>query len=228
LLLLSGIFLALAGWTRPDGLVMSVLVLALAGLYLFLAPASQPVAIHNHGTELSGEKAWRLPALLRLGAPLVLISGFWLGVSKLVYRQPGWSGTIFRAGLEQLRAGHLNLESSLFVLRSFLTDLIAADIWGILGFSLLVLILLIPIFARHRNPTSLLVWAGLLCLLATLGLYLLIANDPGSNISWWVDTGLSRMLLPGMTLLWLGLVAWASGAMALGQDAAPEGSLIHQ
>ena len=39
-----------------------------------------------------------------------------------------------------------------------------------------------------------------------LGMYLLLANDPSSNISWWVDTGLNRMLLPGMTLLWLGLV----------------------
>ncbi len=41
-----------------------------------------------------------------------------------------------------------------------------------------------------------------------------LANDPASNTSWWVDTGLERMLMPGVTLLWLGMLGWAGSWLA--------------
>jgi hypothetical protein len=209
LLLLSGIFLALAGWTRPDGLVLSVLVAVLAGLWILFSPAHQR----------------RLAALLYLIGPLVVYAGVWLGTSARVYRQPGWSGLAFRSGLEQILAGHVNLESSRFVLRGFVAGFADLNTWGIARFILLVLIVLSLLFLKRSSSSLFLVSAGLLCLLAVLGLYLLLANDPASNISWWVDTGLSRMLLPGMTLLWSGLAAWAIDALACEPLPGPASSL---
>jgi hypothetical protein len=237
LLLLGGIFLALAAWTRPDGLVMSILVLALAVATLLFAPVCQEIASQSSLAETNGKTKtlrqsaarkdrfkWRLVALLYLGGPLAIYSGLWLGTSALVYRQSGWSDLVFRSGIEQILAGHINLEGCIFVLRSFLAGFFDLNTWGILGISLLLLVGLIPLFFKRRNSSLVLVGAGLLCLLATLGLYWLMANDPGSNISWWVDTGLSRMLLPGMSLLWLGLIVWAAGAAPARQVSIPEES----
>jgi hypothetical protein len=193
LLVMSGIFLALAGWTRPEGLVLSVLVAALAGLWILFSPTCRR----------------KSAALLSLCGPLLAYSGVWLVTSARVYSQPGWSGSAFRSGLERILAGQINLEASHFVLRSVVLGFTSLDTWGILGFILLVLVISFVLFFKRKRSTLFLVAAGLVCLAAVFGLYLLLANDPASNISWWVDTGLSRMLLPGITLLWIGTVAWA-------------------
>jgi hypothetical protein len=41
-------------------------------------------------------------------------------------------------------------------------------------------------------------------MLAILGFYFLASFDTVHDISWWVNTGLMRMLLPAFILLWLG------------------------
>ena len=37
-----------------------------------------------------------------------------------------------------------------------------------------------------------------------LGIYYLASYDSVHDISWWVNTGLDRMLFPGLLLLWVG------------------------
>ncbi len=229
LLLLGGIYLALAAWTRPDGLAMAVLVLALAIVFIMSRrPWRAKQSRLDNGAEAASQsrpRTSRWAALIYLSGPLAIYGLLWLTTSPFVYRQPGWSGQVFRSGMEQILAGHINLESSIFVLCGFGSGFLELNTWGILGLCLL-LVGLILIFFSRGNSALFLVGAGLLCMLATLGLYLLMANDPGSNISWWVDTGLSRMLLPGISLLWLGL--WDKFLLfaAAGQIARPATSEV--
>lgn len=190
--LLSGIFFMLAAWTRPEGLALSVLAVTCAGGY----------AVRRVG------KGQRLVTLFALAGPLAGYVLVWWGTSGMVYQQGGWSDRTMRAGLAQILSGKINLDNSLFVLRSFLAGFVSFQTWGLFGLSLVGLILFLPFLYRRRKSINLLIVTGLGMVAAILGLYLLLANDPASNPSWWVDTGLDRMLLPGLSLLWLGLLGW--------------------
>ncbi len=44
-------------------------------------------------------------------------------------------------------------------------------------------------------------------LLAIVAMYYLVSYDPNHDISWWVSTGLDRMVLPGLLLAWVGGIA---------------------
>ena len=48
---------------------------------------------------------------------------------------------------------------------------------------------------------------GWIYLLAIAGMYYLASYDTAHDISWWVSTGLDRMLMPGLLLAWAGGVA---------------------
>ena len=205
--LLGGLFLVLAAWTRPEGLVMSSLIAILAvAVFLWRARESRLVA-----------------ALLVLVGPLAVYSLLWWLTSKLVYQRPVWSSQVFQAGIKNILSGNLNLDNGLYLIRSFFSGVIDQRIWGVLGIGLLVLIVLITFLfivkrlkhipqATLRQSSFFLLGTGLLCILSILGMYLLLANDPTGNFSWWIDTGLFRMLIPGISLLFLGLVAWAKEA----------------
>jgi hypothetical protein len=43
-----------------------------------------------------------------------------------------------------------------------------------------------------------------------IGVYYLTSYDTAHDISWWVDTGLDRMMLPGLLLLWIGGISGVS------------------
>jgi hypothetical protein len=197
-LFLSGIFFTLAAWTRPEGLVMSAATLLLASIMLVwrAKPSSKPTQ--------------PLSAILSLCGPFLIYLIVWSFSSPLVYQQPGWSGAAFLVGLEKIVGNQINLESTAFVLKSFFDIRLQLEAWGLLVFSIISLVAFVPFFFYKQHTASLLAGIGLLYLLVVLGMYILLANDPASNPSWWVDTGLSRMLMPGLTLLWLGLIDWAA------------------
>jgi hypothetical protein len=197
-LLLSGIFFTLAAWTRPEGLVMSVATLLLASVLLLWR------------TKPFGKPNQRLSAILSLCGPFLIYLIIWSVSSPLVYQPTGWSSAVFLVGLEKIVGNQINLESTLFVLNSFFDFGQQLEAWGLLVLSIISLVAFIPFLFYKQRTGSLLAGIGLLYLLVVLGMYILLANDPASNPSWWVDTGLSRMLMPGVTLLWLGLVDWAA------------------
>jgi hypothetical protein len=47
-----------------------------------------------------------------------------------------------------------------------------------------------------------LLWVGLIA-----GIYYLASFDRVHDLSWWVNSGLDRMLLPAISLLWIGGVS---------------------
>ena len=49
---------------------------------------------------------------------------------------------------------------------------------------------------------------GWVYILAIAGMYYLASYDTAHDISWWLSTGLDRMLMPGLLLAWAGGLAW--------------------
>jgi hypothetical protein len=48
--------------------------------------------------------------------------------------------------------------------------------------------------------------AGGLLIVMIIGMYFLTSFDPDHDLSWWVTSGLNRMLFPGVIILWLGII----------------------
>jgi hypothetical protein len=191
LFLLSGIFFAAAAWTRPEGLWMAVLVL-LALLAYYQRRLPKPKG-----------------ALLIL-VPLVLYTIFWMVLKAAVYTQPARQADLVGNAIAHTLAGDLPLDEIVYILRSLVAGLLDLRTWGILGFVLLLLVLSPFHKGNPRRPGAQpLVVAGLVYLVAVIGIYILTIYDTVHDISWWVSTGMERMLLPAMLLLWLGSVLWA-------------------
>ena len=155
----------------------------------------------------------RLPkpkgALLLL-VPIVAYAAFWLVLKSAAYTQPARQSNLVGNAIAHTQAGDLPLDEIAYILRSLVAGLFDLRTWGILGFILVLLVL--PPFHRgalRRAGTQQLLIAGVVYLAAVVGMYILTIYDTVHDISWWVSTGMERMILPAMLLLWLGSVLWA-------------------
>jgi hypothetical protein len=110
-------------------------------------------------------------------------------------------------------AGDLPLGEAAYVVRSLLVGLFSPSDWGILGYAFVLVVLLGLLYfrkgAHRRSEASWLLACGGLYIAAVIAMYILTAYDTVHDISWWVSTGLDRMALPAVILLWLGGVLWA-------------------
>lgn len=197
-LLLSGLLLAAAAWTRPEGLALGGLVLALAALALL---------------------RWRPFRLRQLGWALLPLLGYlllWAGVQAAAYDQPLRRAGLLENAAGRILAGSLHMNEALYVLRSALGSSFDLPTWGALGLAVILALLatlLTGVWGARRTPWPramiLLAGSGLLICAAITGMYYLASYDANHDISWWISTGLERMLLPGV------LILWAAGAALL-------------
>jgi hypothetical protein len=201
---LSGMFFTAAAWTRPEGLLLAWLgELLLLGLAYLNRPGG--LSLRRAPDSVQG-KFWRQATLLL--APLCAYSAFWWMVKAVAYSdQAAKSGLVMEAIRRNL-AGDLHLVEAVYILRSLFTDLSSFQVWGVLGIAMLLayaLALLRP--GRWGEPIALILGCGLLYVLAILGMYYVTSYDSLHDISWWVNSGLDRMMLPGVILLWIGGVS---------------------
>ncbi len=199
---------AFAAWTRPEGLPFAWLMVAallLAARWLRL-----------------GWLGRRQLALLTV--PLLGYSLFWLWLKSAAYAQPVGRAGLAEAAAGGILSGNLHLSALLYSAGSLLGGLFDVETWGSFGllllaalFALLLLSLLQagagkgkpvpPGVAEDGRAAALLLLCGGVYLLAVLAMYYLTSYDPSHDISWWVSTGLDRMVLPGLLLVWVGGIA---------------------
>ncbi len=194
--LLSGLLFAAAAWTRPEGIWLAAL-----GILGFLGV---------------GHFRQRLPAfkqLILLLLPLIAYAVFWIVFRAAAYTQLPRQASLAENAIAYTLAGDFPLDEAAYVIRSLLVGLFSSSDWGVLGFALVLVALLGLLSFRkgslRRPEVSLLLSCGGLYFAAVIGMYILTAYDTVHDISWWVSTGLDRMALPAMILLWLGGVLWA-------------------
>ena len=188
---LSGLFFTTAAWTRPEGLWIVLLgILAL----LVLRYVTQR----------------RLPALkllVLLFSPIVVYLVFWTALKAAVYTQPAGRVDLMTNAASQILSGNLHPDEAFYVMRALLVGLFTPADWGMLGFGLVAVAILALLKGIRGRPSSwMLAACGGLCVVVVGGMYFLTSYDSAHDISWWVSTGLERMLLPAMVLLWLGAI----------------------
>jgi hypothetical protein len=189
LALLSGIFFAYAAWTRPEGLALSGLALAsISGI-----------------TYIWRRDSFPLRQLVYAVFPLVVYGAFWWLLKEQVYASGVAKTGLGGVALREMLSGNLHLNEAFYILRTSLAHLLSLQTWGLFGVGLIfVLLLSVAVFVRRRESTSIALWSGILITVAILGIYYLASYDSVHDISWWVNTGLDRMVLPGLVLLWVG------------------------
>jgi hypothetical protein len=187
--LLGGVFFAFAAWTRPEGLTLSVLVLGL----LFGV------------TYIKRRGSFPTRQLVYAALSLLVYGFFWWLVKVWVYPSGVAKTGLGGAALREMLSGDLNFYEAFYILRTFVVHLFRLYTWGSFGVVLIVVLLLsVVVIWRRRGTTVITLWSGVLITLAILGIYYLASYDRVHDISWWVNTGLDRMLLPGLMLLWIG------------------------
>jgi hypothetical protein len=207
-MLLSGAMFAAAVWSRPEGLAFSWLMIGIALLATYLK---------------RGRIGWH--SLAWLISPLLAYSVFWLWLKSQVYSRPLGRTGLAGTAAEQILGGNLHLPEAVYIGRSLLTSLLEIESWGFLGIlSLLILLSILLVLGMRRlhstkrqtesaeNPTFwaafLIALCGWVYLLAIAGMYYLTSYEAIHDISWWVSTGLDRMLMPGLLLAWAGGIAY--------------------
>ena len=186
--LLSGLFFLAASWTRPEGALIAWLGIA-AILIL---------------TRLKGRRfSWKQWAWL--AAPMLFYQAFWWLVMTAVYTGRFEKSQMGQRALTSILEGNLHLNEGLYVFTFGFSRLFQFKNWGLWGIGVVIVTLLAVFLGiKQRNGrwiTFLAGWIfiGMICLM-----YYITSYDITHDVSWWVSTGLERMLIPGMLLLWMG------------------------
>lgn len=192
-LLIGGLLLGLAIWTRPEG-VLLVLV-GLAALVLIQ---------RRNGAEKTRLGKWIVPG--------ALIGGTWL-----VFAAGVAGSSPFGTTLTSAWAGWMNGDFHLYAVRQIgvfvVRQMLKPSVWGVTGPLLLVLLWI----GRGRlfvtSPSGALpaVMTGGATGMAVLAFYYL-ASFSGPPLDWWLSTGLDRTAIPSVCLLAVGAF------LAVGQE----------
>ena len=187
-LLASGLAFASAAWTRPEGLVLawSGMLLVVCIGYIKCKPRA----------------TWR--NLAWLFSPLLLYTVFWYVLQASIYARLVSKSALAGVAFQQILSGNLHFSQALYVIQSILGALFDLRIWGFLGIGLVLVMIACAVPGAWRVASICLVGCGLLYLAATVAIYYLASYDSVHDIRWWVNTGLDRMLMPALLLLWVG------------------------
>jgi hypothetical protein len=179
--LLSGLCLGLAAWTRPEGVLVAAVTFA--ALWLAARGDSGPVRI---------SWAWVLPGLL--------LGGGWMAFVAVRGEMGLPPGAFANLGAGVL-AGDLHLSSFYWIGRYLARDALNPSVWGV--FLPILLAGGVLQLRGQRDGTRvadrMLFGAGLAIAGFVLAFYYLISFS--GNLEWWLDTGLSRMLMPSAVLM---------------------------
>ena len=191
-LFLSGLFFVGAAWTRPEGLAISWLVaIALTGIALWI----------------KREKS-QLKTFTFIYGPLLIYSLFWMILKPIAYPYPTTNAHIAKDAISSILNGSLHINQIGYILINFIQSVVSLDIWGFLGAAVLATLLVsIFRFTHIKWLSQPLLIGGVIYIIAITGIYYLASYDPSHDISWWVNSGLDRLMMPGVILCWIGSVA---------------------
>ncbi|MGA9534132.1 MAG: hypothetical protein WBR18_15550 [Anaerolineales bacterium] len=182
-LILSGLSVGLAAWTRPEGLLLAATGAAVAIIYFIHLLAEKKQII-----------AWL--------APMVVVGGIW-GIANVRFGVTSLLGNTLSVALKQITAGNFNTAGAILEFRYLGGQLLDIRVWG-----LILPMAIILLVANYRQlagawsgPHGVLLGAGVAYGVPVLVFYYLLGFR--GNTLYWLDTGLNRMLMPASVLLFL-------------------------
>jgi hypothetical protein len=145
-----------------------------------------------------------MPVLIPVGVYAI----FWQLIKLHAYSQNSAKSGLLQAALDRIKVGDLHFEEIGYIVRRIIGDLFSFDVWGVLGLGMLC-VLLLALLKRLQlpRPAAFALGCGLLWVGLIAGIYYLASFDSVHDLSWWVNSGLDRMLLPALLLLWVGGVS---------------------
>jgi hypothetical protein len=188
--IMSGILFALAIWTRPEGLwlVIGILIASLSCLLI-----SREFK-HLH-------KIWLITI-----APLFVGVGWKLTSSRFYVGVDSVEGNLEKI-VHQFSLSNFHQGEFILILKYFLRQFYNFQTWGAVGLGSLIAILVF-FLSVHKQGCKLwiLLMTAASSLVVIIAIYYVFSFDQVHDIGWWLGSGFSRMIMPGMTLLWLGVV----------------------
>lgn len=189
--LLTAFFVVFTVWTRPEG-VWFILGISIV-LILYGVIASRHSEIRKN--------------LTCMVLPAILFWGFWRLTSMPFAVEDGavsMVGDAFRS----VSGGDFRFSSLLYILGYLGRQLINMRTWGGVGIGLVVGILYFfvgkPALDEQIKTVFL---SGMASVFLIIGMYYIFAFDTTHDISWWLNSGFNRMIMPGMGLLWVGMMS---------------------
>jgi hypothetical protein len=190
---LCGLFLVAACWSRPEALSISwILSLLWLGMLLFYCRSRKVY-----------------PFAVSLLIPQLLYLAFWQWLRIKIYTAQSPRSGVLEIAFMEIRRGNLQFTNLIYIIRSIFTNVINFEIWGVIGVGTLVLFVISIVFVifnkREINICrSVPLLSGLVYILLIMVIYYFASFDRHHDISWWINTGFDRMLLPGVALVWFG------------------------
>ncbi|MDX1437905.1 MAG: hypothetical protein R3335_13925, partial [Anaerolineales bacterium] len=180
-LMMGGLLLAFAGWTRSEGLGFSIVIIAA----LILA------------RWISARKL--LPPLYWL-IPLLLIPGLW-SILGSQYLSGDEIGLVLRHFIDEALAGNIDLANLGIIFGYAWNQVLSPNIWGILFFICAILLLL---GIRYLGPRSYpenftLLLASLAALAVPIGM-MFVASATKVPLEGWLAVSMDRALFPAVFL----------------------------
>jgi hypothetical protein len=125
-----------------------------------------------------------------------------------------------QVAVTHLLAGENGLSAILLTLRALGGNLAELSLWGmILPSAILLVIFWAASHCRAWPPAGVsLTFAGL-AVAAVIAAYFNLLSF-GDDFQMWIETGLDRIIMPGILLGWTGVVAWAAGDRPLASTSA--------
>jgi hypothetical protein len=192
LLMISGFCLMLVIWTRPEGVWM-ILPLILIFSFFWIINIKD-----RHERNLF---------FLLVVLPVLVLFGFWMISRQSFYFDVNSKSNALRLALSKMRQGYFQLEDLRFLIRFLGTQLISSQNWLMIGTGLVLTGWFWIIFRIDCTSSQILIWvSGLVVISVVSAMYYTLAFDINHDMSWWLTSGLNRQLMPGMTLLWIGIM----------------------
>jgi len=195
-LVMSGLLLGFAAWTRQEGLFISLLVVMALSLTWLISRKG---------------KLKFVPWLL----PLVSISMVWF-IFTHIYGTEGQITLALREALPGISQGNFHLESIYTILRYAARQMLEPSIWGLL-FPICLLLIILAGPRRFSPKENIYLFGGGATTLAigiAVFFYYYAVSFREMPLDWWLSTSFNRMILPVGVLLGI-LAVMAIGSSTL-------------
>lgn len=188
---LGGLLFASSAWVRPEGLTIVIVVELILLWFAFRKPGVLTVR-----------------KMVSLISPLLVYGIFWILLRVNIYPLLANKESLINSAIHNIFQGNIHLGEVWIVLCSLITSLFDIHTWSIVGLYLVITALFyIKQFRQWQENFCIIDIIGLVVVVSILGMYYITSFDPIHTITWWVNTGFDRMLIPGILLLWVGTVS---------------------
>ncbi len=200
-LALAGIFMAFAVWTRPEGIYLAFAIVIIGILY--------SAKINK----------FSISQFLWLIIPPVLITLIWKFTSKQFYLGVAEAESSLNLLITNFSLGIYELDNVSVILLFLLRELFNYRTWGVIGLGLVAAAMFGLNGKRKLVPGSSMIFLAAATVLSfVIAMYYILPLYRNPDIYWWLGSGFNRMIMPGVSLLWLG-VSWVINSPATAVEA---------